>query len=881
MIRKFIAVGLLLFSAGIAAAGVLPGISDTVVVRDWLLCGPFPVGAREGITGVIDDPMTFRPVEGETLRSGLPQGGFVVWHAIEADSLGWIETDYDSVRWDSLMDYYGIAGLACAGYACAEVECSTACRALAITHRAGFMLNGLGYRGDSYGRGWLRTPVKLDSGVNRVLLPISGYADRRVRFMLEPVRFPVMTLCRDATTPDAIADSSTTVWLGIPVLNTTDSRLDSVTLTISLDSVLAETTVSNLPALGAKKVPVRLTIPARPSDSSGLPLVVTVRIPGPDSRSVIPSPSVIPSEVEESPPGNEQETPGETLEGRPLDSLRSLGVTWCDTIKLRIRTADESHKRTFISAIDNSCQYYGILYPTEYDPEKRYGLILSLHGASVEASGLVNCYKPKDWAFVVCPTNRRPFGFDWQDWGRLDAIEVLDTVLAELPIDPDRVVLTGHSMGGHGTWHVGLAHADRFAAAGVGAGWPSFQLYVPWFLQRTKTFAEPAQQAIRDMVLAPDNTPAFLPNALNLPYFILHGGDDDNVPTIHGRNFAAWLDELDYEYVYKEVPDRKHWWTYDDGISVADDTDMMAFFKSHRRDPGPRHIRFRTADLGQSNRSYWLTIDQVRTVGRMAEVEAWAEDSVIRIKTRNISRFSIDLDERLFFAGRVLLEIDGRKVGKPIIPPARVTVHDSRGTWKTGKPKLPALHKKAKLYGPAKQVMFSPFVIAYGTADTGLTRFLRHAATQEAMRWWLRGNGLAEVLPDSEVTPAIAGRYNLILYGGPDQNSCTREIAGRLPIQVRKGRMFLGSRDLGDSLAALFTYPSPHNPENLVLVRMGTDAKHTRLSLFWGFTHSGAGVPDFMVFDRTVKHQAWAGVRAAGFFGPDWKLDPASMYLQE
>ena len=24
-------------------------------------------------------------------------------------------------------------------------------------------------------------------------------------------------------------------------------------------------------------------------------------------------------------------------------------------------------------------------------------------------------------AEVVAPTNRRPFGFDWQDWGRLDA----------------------------------------------------------------------------------------------------------------------------------------------------------------------------------------------------------------------------------------------------------------------------------------------------------------------------------------------------------------------------------------------------------------------------------------------------------------------------
>src|SRR5262249_13901174 len=99
--------------------------------------------------------------------------------------------------------------------------------------------------------------------------------------------------------------------------------------------------------------------------------------------------------------------------------------------------------------------------------------ILTLHGAAVEGHGQAACYAPRPWAHVVAPTNRRPFGFDWEDWGRLDAIEVLDLTSTELNTDPRRTDLTGHSMGGHGTWHIGATYPGRFAAIGPSAGWVS------------------------------------------------------------------------------------------------------------------------------------------------------------------------------------------------------------------------------------------------------------------------------------------------------------------------------------------------------------------------------------------------------------------------
>lgn len=845
--RRLLLIGL---AVACASARVLPSLGDTIRIREWLVCGPFSVGPREGITGAVEDAATFRPAEGDTFRSSLAQGGVVACRSQSVDSLGWLETKYQDVRWDTIQQYYGTPGVICAGYAYARFECPNSCRAVAKAEKlGGFVLNGRGYLGDVYGNDWFETPVQLDSGINHVLLRISGYGDARVRFRLLPGTAPVGIVTRDVTAPDIVPDSGQTAWFGIPIVNNTADRMDRIRLQLRLvtDSVIAETVVRNLPGFGVKKVPMLAHLPPMPYDSGGLRLLVNAELL--DTASAL---------------------------GTPDHSVVS------ETLRLPFRKSHEPRRQTFISGIDNSCQYYAVTYPRDFDPAQRYPVIFTLHGAGVEAWGQANAYKQKDWAFVVAPTNRRPYGFDWQDWGRLDATEVLDTVLSRLPIDPNRVLLCGGSMGGHGDWHVGLNHPDRFAVVAPQASWPTHQLYVPWFLQRSAIFAQPGQLAIRDKALRSDNVPALLSNALNLPYFVVHGGDDENVPTLHGRNFALWLDELGQEFRYREVPNRGHWWSDESlGITVADDTGLMNYIRDKRRVSGPRHVRFRSGDLGTSHQAYWVSIEQAKVVGQDASVEAWTDDSVIRVSTENVSRFRLHLDGPPFSMTRIGVEIDGQSTGRGFELPAHPAFHKNKDRWQPGEPRLRDPHKTPELYGPAKQAMMRPFVLVYGTRNTSLTDFLRHTATQEALRWWLIGNGSTEVLPDTEVIDPIIASRNLVLFGGPAENSVSRRIAHALPVQTRNGRMFVGANDLGDSLAAMLVFPNPLNPRHLALVRMGTDAEHTRLASFWGIMSSSAGIPDFMVFGKRVRRYGWAGVRAAGFLGPDWNLDPASMYLQE
>jgi predicted esterase len=830
-------------SAPFAQEKLLPSIADTLSPSDWLYIGPFSVGAREGIVGVVDDPENLRPREGDRLPSILPQGGWVSWKKVAPDSIGWVTLEYQDVWWDTLMTIYGVAGIVDAGYAYAEFENQGQKRALAVAEKVGsFYLNGKRFSGDVYGNGYVKTPVLLQDGINRILVELSGYGDHRFLFKLIPSPSPVMLIPQDATVPDLIRSQKESMWAGITLLNTTETRLKDIKLSLGGEGALerTETVVASVMPLCVKKVPVRLELSKTLDDT--------------DTVSV-------PVEV----------------------SWKGFSVQ--DRLLLRVREPEQSRKVTFISAIDGSCQYYALLPPKDYDPKKQYGLILALHGAGVEASGLIDCHAPKDWAFVAAPTNRRPYGFDWQDWGRLDALEVLNLVREAFPIDANRVCLTGHSMGGHGTWHIALAHSDLFAAAAPMAGWTCFQLYVPWFLQKSYTFAEPRQIAIRDMSLREDFAPEFVENALNLPIFITQGGSDDNVPPVHARMFASLLEQLGYQYEYNEIPGKGHWYSLDDSSHTlcVDDPRVMDFLKDKISNPFPKHVIFKTSDIGQNNKAYWVKIIQQDKPYFESRIEAEVKAGGIDIRTRNIREFGLSLSEDLLPHGKIGFVVNGRKIAYEFKKDEAVFFHRKGDGFEIGRPKHSPPTKTPQSYGPIKQAYFSPFVLVYGTkGDSLATQTTLHQARLEAARWWSRANGSVDILPDTEVTQEIMENYNLILFGGPKENSVTGRLNKQLPIRMENGRMLVGKKEIpGDSLAAEFIYPNPLNPDRLVFVHQGIGAAGLELSTFFTTLYAGAGLPDFVVFDRQVKLKGWGGVVCAGFFDQGWQIDDKLYYLRE
>ena len=110
------------------------------------------------------------------------------------------------------------------------------------------------------------------------------------------------------------------------------------------------------------------------------------------------------------------------------------------------------------------------------DRDKRYPLIYFLHGSGdydydssfVASFGLPAVLalgdQPDDFDFVVISPQAEP----GTTWYAGDQPAVVDDLLAEMLdtylIDPDRVYLTGLSMGGFGAWHIATLYPDRYAA---------------------------------------------------------------------------------------------------------------------------------------------------------------------------------------------------------------------------------------------------------------------------------------------------------------------------------------------------------------------------------------------------------------------------------
>lgn len=101
--------------------------------------------------------------------------------------------------------------------------------------------------------------------------------------------------------------------------------------------------------------------------------------------------------------------------------------------------------------------------------ERRYAVIIFLHGAGERGVDLswVRVHGPwKSLAqhpelecILVAPQ------CDPESWWQANDIDdLVDEVLAKYRVDPDRVYLTGLSMGGFGTWAETTAHPERFAA---------------------------------------------------------------------------------------------------------------------------------------------------------------------------------------------------------------------------------------------------------------------------------------------------------------------------------------------------------------------------------------------------------------------------------
>ena len=198
---------------------------------------------------------------------------------------------------------------------------------------------------------------------------------------------------------------------------------------------------------------------------------------------------------------------------------------------------------------------YQVFVPSNWNKKTKWPVILFLHGYGEEGDdgllqtdvGIATAIRNHvdRFPFVVAIPQCRK-----QDWWTSPAMEAqalkaLDQTLHEFKGDPQRVYLTGLSMGGFGTWGFASEHPGKFAAlvpicGGVRLGRAS------------------DMPNYRDVDTSADPYAATAQKIGKTPVWVFHGGDDDTVPVTESRQMVEALKAAGGNVRYTEYPGVKH-----------------------------------------------------------------------------------------------------------------------------------------------------------------------------------------------------------------------------------------------------------------------------------------------------------------------------------
>jgi poly(3-hydroxybutyrate) depolymerase len=539
-------------------------------------------------------------------------------------------------------------------------------------------------------------------------------------------------------------------------------------------------------------------------------------------------------------------------------------------------------RMAFISKLDDTPQPYELFVPPGYRHEgtRRWPLVVTLHGFKGNAGdyfrntfGLARDAEGgetllgharhgeaprKGPMFVVAPTGRGQAMY--RHAGETDVLEVLADARRRFAIDPDRIYITGGSMGGTGAAYLPYRNPDVFAASAALAGYHD---------QRVREDTDHDQLSASERFLQAERSDVdWAENGLHLHTLLVRGTKDP--PVEWTRSLAKRLKTLGYPYEHREPESGHNVWTetYADGA-------IFRYFSRFRRPSAPREVRLRTA-RERTRQAWWVRIDERAAPDAFADVHATIDDGGgIAVTTEGTLALTLDPGPDLILGDQLEVRIDGTAVSGP----RPLSLIRTAAGWEVTDVEHPLPgHKRPGASGPIRDIYHDPLIFVVGTQDPGHTLINRLVAEH-----WSRPHGWTvdyPVVDDTAVTEAMIREHSLVLVGPHSSNLLTRRWRDRLPILLEDGAVTVGGRrHEGVQVGAVFVAPHPEAPDRSLLVIAGPGALGTWRSMFLPDI-----LPDYVVFDERIApaRDRWAagGTGATyleeGFFGMDWGIGGGS-----
>ncbi len=492
--------------------------------------------------------------------------------------------------------------------------------------------------------------------------------------------------------------------------------------------------------------------------------------------------------------------------------------------------------RGYRSRIDGSVQPFAVTYPADYGQaaNKRYRVDVVLHGRDTSLTEVAFLYRhngdkptPKDQDYIrIDIYGRGNNAYRWA--GESDVFEAIEMFLAtervygrEPLVDLSRMVLRGFSMGGAGTWHLGLHRPDKWCVLGPGAGFTTTHGYVPNLPKQLPDYVE-ACLRIYDAV-------DYAENVFSVPVVAYSGEKDDQRDA--ARNIEDRLKGTKLSITHLIGKGLKHQFPPEEQAKAEVE---YARYAKQGRPEEIDHVRFVTCTL-RYHRCNWVEILGLEKHYEKAVIDAERTEAGYKVSTANIRAFHLQLppkDQR----ERLTLDVDGQSFETlPYKTPRggehHVYLQKQEGKWQSVRPQkiivdqMRRPQKAPGLQGPIDDAFMTGFLCVRGTGKPWNPAVYEHSEAslkRFAQEWDKFMRSPLPIKDDVEVNDEdIAGR-NLILFGDPGSNRLIAQLLDSLPLKWTPKEVTLGplSGDAAKHVPVLI-HPSPLNVERYVVLNSG------------------------------------------------------------